>query len=237
MQRITIIALAGALLLSPAAADDAQDFVRATDIVTAGVRSAASYVHTGNVALAQVEVADAASAWARLNHAYAGKVPPGYAAPAFRAFVASGGDRLAAAARAIDDGDSARAASELQSFRQSLYDLHHASGLFDLGDCVFELAPAMEALRAAASRLAETNGAPPADTIAAAAVFRDRLERCNNWAPEAVSNQPEFRRLIDGAIASSGQIGRAAQAGDGPLVHRYLIELQSFERLLAFRFG
>lgn len=237
LRRITIWTLAGALLLSPAVAEDTPDFSRAANLVAAGVRSAASYVRTGNTALAQIEISEATSAWSKLQRQFADISPSSYAAPAFRGFVAAGGERLAAAAKAIDDGDTSRAAGELMSFRQSLYDLRHASGLFDLGDCVFELEPAMEALRTAASRLVEAKSPSPADTIAAAAVFRDRLQRCNGWAPEEISAQPEFRRLIDGAIASSGEIGRAAQAGDGALVHRYLIELQSFERLLAFRFG
>jgi len=33
------------------------------------------------------------------------------------------------------------------------------------------------------------------------------------------------------------EIGRAAAAGDTALVHRYLIELESFVHLLDFRFG
>ncbi|WP_253712944.1 hypothetical protein [Bradyrhizobium sp. WD16] len=237
LRRITIMALAGARLMSAAIAEDRPDFARAADLVAAGVRSADSYLRTGNVALAQIEIGEATTAWTKLQRDFGDISPPGYAVPAFRSFVSAGGERLAAATKAIDDGDTSRAASELLSFRQALYGLHHASGLFDLGDCVFELAPAMEALRTAASQFAETQGTSPAGVIATAAVFRDRLQRCNGWASDAIAAQSEFRRLIDGAIAGSGEIGRAAQAGDGALVHRYLIELQSFERLLAFRFG
>lgn len=237
VQRITILALAGALLITRAAADDRPDFSRKAEPVMAGIRSAASYVRTGNVALAQTELDDAMRAWKKLQADFADSVPTGYVAAGFRSFLASGGDRLAAAAKAADDGDTARAASELLGLRQSLYDLRHASGLFDLADCVFELAPAMEALRMAASHFTDAKDAAPADTIGTAAVFRDRLQRCNGWAPASISTEPEFRRLVDGAIASSGEIGHAAQAGNAALVHRYLIELQSFERLLAFRFG
>lgn len=238
LRRITTFALAGALLLTTrAGADDRPDFARQAEPVMAGIRSAASYVRTGNVALAQTELDDAMRAWKRLQADFADSMPPGYSATHFRSFLASGGNRLAAAAKAADEDDAARTASELQALRQSLYDLRHASGQFDLADCVFELAPAMEALRMAASHFTDAKDATPTDTIGSAAVFRDRLQRCNGWAPESISTEPEFRRLIDGAIASSSEIGRAAQAGDAALVHRYLIELQSFERLLAFRFG
>ena len=38
-------------------------------------------------------------------------------------------------------------------------------------------------------------------------------------------------------MASAGEIGSAAMAGDAGLVHRYQIELQSFVNLLDFQFG
>ena len=48
---------------------------------------------------------------------------------------------------------------------------------------------------------------------------------------------PEFRRLIDGAKASLALIPKAIETRDKSLVHRVLIELRSFDNLLAFRFG
>ena len=56
-------------------------------------------------------------------------------------------------------------------------------------------------------------------------------------APASVRLNPEFRRLIDGALASLAHVPDAVAAGDGDLLHRLLIELQSFDRLLSFRFG
>ena len=48
---------------------------------------------------------------------------------------------------------------------------------------------------------------------------------------------PEFRRLVDGAKASLALIPKAIATRDGDLLHRMLIELRSFDNLLAFRFG
>ena len=48
---------------------------------------------------------------------------------------------------------------------------------------------------------------------------------------------PEFRRLIDGALASLAQVPRAVDTRDRDLLHRLLIELRSFDHLLAFRYG
>ena len=48
---------------------------------------------------------------------------------------------------------------------------------------------------------------------------------------------PEFRRLVDGAKASLALIPKAIATRDTDLLHRVLIELRSFDNLLAFRFG
>jgi hypothetical protein len=48
---------------------------------------------------------------------------------------------------------------------------------------------------------------------------------------------PEFRRLVDGALASLARVPEAVAANDADLLHRLVIELQSFDRLLSFRFG
>jgi hypothetical protein len=63
------------------------------------------------------------------------------------------------------------------------------------------------------------------------------LERCDGMAGDAVRNEPEFRRLVDGAKASLALIPQAVATRDGDLLHRVLIELRSFDNLLAFRFG
>ena len=214
------------------------DFAAVIQPIMGNLPSAASYARTGNIALAQIETGEALARWSQLQRSFAGPPPVPYQQTAFSAFLAAGHDHLAAADHARDLSDTAAAAKELASLRQSFHDLRRMSGLYDLGDCIAEIAPAMEALRVAATRFNE-EGAPRhvEETVATANVFRDRLQRCNDWAGAGVANQPEFRRLIDGAIASSSEIARAAIAGDGPLVHRYLIELQSYAQLLDFRFG
>ena len=63
------------------------------------------------------------------------------------------------------------------------------------------------------------------------------LARCDGMADPAVRQEGEFRRLIDGAQASLAQIPKAIATRDADLVHRLLIELRSFDNLLAFRFG
>ena len=56
-------------------------------------------------------------------------------------------------------------------------------------------------------------------------------------APSGIRNHVEFRRLIDGALESLGQIPKSAGMRDRDLLHRLLIELRSYDNLLAFRYG
>ncbi|MCG2643034.1 MULTISPECIES: hypothetical protein [Bradyrhizobium] len=224
-----------ALALGADAAKSA-DFVSAMAPIMANLRTAASYARTGNVALAQMETDEAVAAWKRLEPNTS--IPLVYAPAASSDFLDRGREHLTVATRALDSGDTVAAGRELLALRQSLHELRLHAGLYDLGDCVFEIAPAMEKLRVAAMRYGEQPAPANAeDTVAAGGAFRDRLQRCNEWASAEIAKTSEFRRLIDGAIASSGAIAHAAMAGDGPLVHRYLIELQSYAQLLDFRFG
>ncbi|WP_354128405.1 hypothetical protein [Bradyrhizobium sp. i1.15.2] len=203
----------------------------------ANLRTAASYARTGNVALAQIETDEAVARWKRLGPDSSNPLPA-YAPAELSGFLDRGRERLVTATGALDRGDDVAAGRELLALRQAFHELRRHAGLYDLGDCIFEIAPAMEALRVAAVRHGERPAPVNAEeTVAAASAFRDRLIRCNEWVNGEIAAQGEFRRLIDGAIASSQEIAHAAMAGDGSLVHRYLIELQSFAQLLDFRYG
>lgn len=238
--RCTIVLLAwlasNALALG-ADVDKASDFGSAMAPIMANLRTAASYARTGNVALAQIETDEAAARWKRLEP-NASSPPAAYAPAELSGFLDGGRDRLTTITGALERGDNVAAGRELLAIRQAFHALRRHAGLYDLGDCIFEIAPATETLRVAAIRYSEQPAPANAEeTVAAASAFRDRLRRCNEWADGEIVAQGEFRRLIDGAIASSGEIAHAATAGDGSLVHRYLIELQSFAQLLDFRYG
>ncbi|SFI00447.1 hypothetical protein [Bradyrhizobium sp. cf659] len=229
--------LASHALAFGAEAGKPADFASAMRPIMANLRSAASYARTGNIALAQMETDEAVATWKRLAPNAPGPLPA-YAPAALAEFLGRGAERLTAATRALDGGDNVAAGRELLALRYSFHELRRHAGLYDLGDCVFEIAPAMEKLRVAATRYGERPAHGNAEeTVAAASAFRERLERCNDWASAEIAGHGEFRRLIDGAIASSGEIAHAAMSGDGPLVHRYLIELQSYAQLLDFRYG
>jgi len=219
-----------------AQAGEAVDFATVVQSAMASLRTSASYARTGNTALAQIELDDAKSAWGQLLGRFADQPPAPYSPPAFHGLLATGQRHLAQADDALGAGDGSRAGAEILALRRSIHDLRHQAGLFELNDCVFELAATMENLRAVAVSFGTTKTG--ADTVKDAGnALRDRLQRCNGLASPEIASQAEFRRLIDGAIASAGEIGRAALDGDAALMHRYQIELQSFVNLLDFRFG
>jgi hypothetical protein len=56
-------------------------------------------------------------------------------------------------------------------------------------------------------------------------------------APAALRQGGEFRRVVDGVAAALAVIPQAIAARDGDLIHRVIIELQSFDDLLALRYG
>jgi hypothetical protein len=107
-----------------------------------------------------------------------------------------------------------------------------------LADCVGEANAAMDALMVYNSRDLDWSKSPTRFGIASkAAIYGYVLDRCNGMASAPVHQSPKFRRLVDGAKAGLALIPKAIATRDGDLLHRILIELRSFDNLLAFRFG
>jgi hypothetical protein len=76
-----------------------------------------------------------------------------------------------------------------------------------------------------------------ADLAAKTEAYRTILERCDGMADASIRQEPDFRRLIDGAQASLTFIPKAIETHDAGLLHRVLDELRAFDNLMAFRFG
>ncbi|MDU6133880.1 hypothetical protein, partial [Bradyrhizobium sp.] len=140
----------------------------------ASLRTAASYGRTGNVGLAQLELDDARTAWARL--AERSNAPS--SAQSFAALIATGHDRLKQADEALAAGDGARAAAAIAALRQSLHAFRREAGVVELSDCVFGLSPVMNELRNAAIRFA-AGKADAGDVVQAGTALRERLQRCS----------------------------------------------------------
>jgi hypothetical protein len=144
--------------------------------------------------------------------------------------------RLVAADMMLNSGRPEAAANSLNALRGDFYALRKASGIVVLADCLRDANQAMDALMLYNDRALDFAKAET-DLAGKAAIYGYVLERCDGIADEPTRSNPEFRRLVDGAKASLTLIPKAIDSRDASLLHRVLIELRSFDNLLAFRFG
>ena len=146
--------------------------------------------------------------------------------------------RLATASILINVGRVDAARMGLAEIRVVLAKMRRASGVEVLADCVLDANGAMDTLMVFRDARPDWSKAEVgADVKAKGAAYETLLRRCDAMAAPTVRNDPEFRRLIDGALASTAQIPKAVETQDSDLLVRLLIELRSFDNLLAFRFG
>jgi hypothetical protein len=229
LKRALRMAALAALLAAPAQADDLDDFHRAVEVAMNHHRVAAGYLRTGNIDLAVLEIEGLREAW--------GKVSTLPRPAAFRsqerytAVMLEVAASLVGTTLVLNLGRADVAGDSLDKIRKSLSELRRQNGATVLADCVLDANVAMDALFAHDAK-------PDWESVAAGSEsYRATLQRCDGMAPAAIRGRAEFRRLIDGALASLAQMPKAVEARDGDLLHRLLIELRSFDNLLAFRYG
>ena len=231
--------LALALMAGPAMADDLADFNAAVEQAQSHNRVAIGYLRTGNLDLALLEIERLRDAWGAFEQRFASKRPDAFDGIALYGTMFTGVQaRLVAVDLMIKMGNPDAVRQSLEAIRDDLYDLRKAAGIKVLADCVRDGNAAMDALIVYDERALDWTKSETRDGIASkASIYGSVLERCDGMAGEAVRKAPEFRRLGDGAKSSLALIPKAIAARDGDLLHRVLIELRSFDNLLAFRFG
>ena len=234
-----VSAILGLLALGAAAtrADDVADFNAAVEAASAHLRTAQGYVRTGNVDLATLALERADAAW-RDHVGRSAAKPPGPLAsnPLFGTTLTTVATHLVAARMFLASGRPEATADALQAIRRDLAALRRAAGITVLADCVLDANAAIDRL------LAAGDGAPAgsparAEVAGFAAAVGETLRRCDALASPAQQADPEFRRLIDGALRSLAQVPAAVAAEDTGLLGRLIDELRAFDRLLAFRYG
>ena len=225
--------------LPGARAGDLTDFNAAVETVSAHNRVAIGYLRTGNADLASLEIDRLRQAWGGLTARFAGKRPDAFDGNSlYGALWTAGSARLVAAELMLKTGRPEAAAQSLNGLRGDLYYVRQGSGIVVLADCVRDANAIMDALMAYDDRKLDWTKSETRFGIAnRASIYGHELERCETLAGEALRAAPEFRRLVDGAKAGLALIPTAIATRDGDLLHRVLIELRSFDNLLAFRFG
>ncbi len=222
-----------------ASADDLADFNAALESASSHNRVAIGYLRTGNADLAALEIERLRDSWTRLVERFSGKRPEAFDGnQLYGNLFTVVSARLVGADLMLKTGRLDAARNSLDAIRGDLYDLRKASGIVVLADCVRDANAAMDALMAYDDRALDLNNIETRKEIAAkASSYGSTLGRCDGIANETVHKSPEFRRLVDGAQASLGLVSKAVATRDTDLLHRVLIELRSFDNLLAFRFG
>ena len=234
-----VACLALALYGGVARGDDLADFNAAVEAVSAHNRVAIGYLRTGNADLASLEIDRLRDFWNRLNERFSGNRPNAFEGNALygKLFTAVNA-RLVGADIMLKTGRLDAASDALNSVRGDLYDLRKASGVVVLADCVRDANATMDALMIYNDRAIDWDKSEIRSGLAQKATsYEGFLDRCDGIASETVRTAPEFRRLVDGAKASLSLIPKAIATRDADLLHRVLIELRSFDNLLAFRYG
>jgi len=222
-----------------AAADELSLFHAAVEEFSAHNRVAIGYLRTENVELAAVEIERMRESWGALAARFSAPPPPMRDNPAYVTTFVDVPTRLIGVLLMLKMSRPDLARDGLIAIRRELSDLRRASHVEVLADCVLDANDAMD-------RLFGPREQPPPDLASAEATagfarnaeaYGAAVRRCDAMAPPDIRAQGEFRRLADGIAASLAQVPQALAARDGDLLHRLLIELRSFDNLLAFRYG
>jgi len=227
------------LAATPAIADDLADFNAAAERVESHNRVALGYLRTGNADLASLELDRLREAWTQMNNRFAGKWPADFKDNAYSVMIRTDiSTRLVTADLMLNSNHVEGARQSLLGLRKDFYDWRKSAGIKALADCVYDANAAMDALMAYNVANLDWSKPDTATGVAAKAeAYGKVLDRCDAMAGDGVRNNPEFRRLVDGVRASMKFIPQAVAEHDTNLLHRVLIELRSFDNLLAFRFG
>jgi hypothetical protein len=227
------------LWTAPVKAGDLADFNALMETVAGHNRVAIGYLRTENTDLASLELDRMREAWSKLVTRFAGKRPDAFDGnPLYGNLMTKAAVQFVTADMMLKAGRAEAAAAALKTLRDDFYALRKASGIVVLADCVRDANEAMDALMVYNDRALDFAKADTAADVAGkAAIYGYVLARCDGIAAEPVRSEGEFRRLIDGAQQSLALIPKAIATRDADLLHRVLIELRSFDNLLAFRFG
>jgi hypothetical protein len=235
--RAAILALL--LAAGAASAGELADFNAAVEKASAHNRVALGYLRTGNNDLASLEINRLRNAWAAVVERFGGRRPDAFAdAELYTVTLTDVSTRIVTARMLLDAGRPANARESLVGIRSALAKLRQTSGIMVLADCVLDANAAMDALAVYDNPALDWGKSETRFGVAAkATVYGYELARCDRMAPEPIRNAPEFRRLIDGVNAGLALVPKAIATRDSDLLHRIIIELRSFDNLLAFRFG
>lgn len=237
--RAAFAALMLAICSAAAYGDDLADFNAAVERAASHNRVADGYLRTGNVDLASLELDRLRESWAALTQRFGGKRPEVFKdGTLYTTTLLKISTGLVGADMMLQSGRMDAARKALDGMRGDLYDLRQSAGVIVLADCIRDAGKIADAIMVYNDRNLDWDRPDTGRGLAArSSEYLKTLDRCDGIAGPDVRSSPEFRRLVDGARAGLRLIPKAIETRDTNLVHRVLIELRSFDNLLAFRFG
>ncbi len=242
MREYLLPAVVALALSGPAAtvvASDLADYNTAAAAAYGHYRAAASYLRTGNISIAALELEAAQEKWRGVEARFAASPPDAFADdPDWAATLTGIGKRLEDALAATDAGDLKAAGQALAPIRGELGDLRARNNVVVFSDRV-------DALTAAMDRLWRFRHQPPDLDSAATlrelrsgtAVLEYLLRHCREAAPAGLRDNGDFLRFLDSGLEGVERLWQAIETKDRELLINTLRELRSFERLLYLRFG
>ncbi len=232
--------LATCLFAAPAAAEVSRtsEFHRALGQAMSHLRTANGYLRTRNGDLAAIELEGLIESWKMVATA-SSPAPDAYAEDlGFGAAIRSAADAMTMALRQADQGELMAARNILLRIRRDLSLMRRRNGQVMLADCILDLNDAGQPFWLYYRIQPDWNVFKVQyDMITRAGNYLYLLRRCDASAPKAVREDPEFRRLIDGATDSLSRMPQVVQDRNSNLLDRILGQLRSIDRLLHFRFG
>jgi hypothetical protein len=231
---LRIAALSLLLGSGGALADTLSDFNAAVERAASHQRVAIAYLRTGNVDLAALEIDRLRQAWAAVTSL---KRPAAlnHDPQLYTTTMVDVSTRLVGVSIMMDSGRPEQARQGLQAIRARLTALRRANGVEVLADCIAEANATMDRLMGFNDAAFDWSKAGVVAQLAAA--YRGQIDRCDAMADPALRIAPEFRRLVDGLRNSLSQFPKAIAEKDTDLLRRLLVEMRSFDNLLAFRYG
>jgi hypothetical protein len=239
LARAAVLAVGLLAGLKPATADELSDFNAGVEKISAHNRVALGYLRTGNLDLALLEIERLRVAWTVFSQNLAGRRPAVFEGnPVYVSVMTDIATRLVAVDLMVKMGKPDGVRQSLNGIREDFYNLRKSAGIVVLADCVRDADTAMDALMVYNNPGVDLSKPEIRTAISGSAdTYRKVLDRCDGIASEPVRKSPEFRRLVDGAKNGLAPLPHALETRDAGQLHRILIELRSFENLLAFRFG
>ncbi|MGZ3411360.1 MAG: hypothetical protein ACXWJW_12835 [Xanthobacteraceae bacterium] len=222
----------------PAKADDLTAFNAAIERAAEHNRVAIGYLRTESLDLASYELDKMKDAWGDLTGKFGGSPPqPLRDNPLYTEALVDVPTRIVTAMMMVNIGRTDIAGNSLQAIRVELSKMRRESGIEVLADCVLDYNNTMAQLLAYDETAPDWSRANTAAELAARTAAVEKVsQRCDGMAGPLRERQ-EFRRLIDGTLASLKFVPQVIETRDNELLHRVLGELRALDNLLAFRYG